>query len=53
MVFVLTNNLQGTLMTDINTIDTTSTSSDDQRRKTSARLAAAVEAAYILEAARR
>jgi hypothetical protein len=53
MILVLTNNPQGLLMTHIKTTDSTSTSSDDQRRRTSARLAAAVEAAYILEAIRR
>lgn len=40
-------------MTEIKSIDTTSNSPDEQRRKASARLAAAVEAAYILEAIRR
>ena len=40
-------------MTELKTTDVTPTSPDEQRQRVSARLAAAVEAAYILEAIRR
>jgi hypothetical protein len=40
-------------MSDINTTERTNHRRDDQWEKASARLAAAVEAAYILEAIRR